>query len=143
MPLTMTPLAKHSALALGLVIGVGYLSNIVTRPLCEREAMQDIVREMAGDEPMPVPVYVLPETARRSERALAALGVPTIRCQKAEGNFDCFPWASVHTTIAVPFILVERSEHVLFTTSGGGSERIVLGVFGAGLTLARHGSWTA
>ena len=141
--LKMRTLARRAALACCLVVVAGYLSNVVTRPYCERDAMRGILAEMAGGQPVSVPIYVLPETAGRSERALAGLDVATIRCQKTGRDFDCFPWASVETSIAVPFLLVVRSEHVLFTTSGGGNQKTVLALFGARMTVRERGMWVA
>jgi hypothetical protein len=138
----------RSALMATLVLGTGYLSNLVTRPWCERDLMRAAVHDMSGGRPMPVPVpvYVLPETATRSEVALRRLGVSTVRCTRAQGDpgsFDCFPWAGVASRIRVPYIVVVRWEYVAFPTSGHGKVTTFFCLFGLRIPVAESGIWIA
>lgn len=129
-----------------LFIGVGYLSNLVTRPWCERDLMQAAVQDMSGGQPMPVPVYVLPESAVRSENALRRLGVSTVRCtlpEKGTTLFNCFPWAGVVSSITIPYVVVVRWEYVAFPTSGQGRITTFFCVFGLRATVSERSMWVS
>lgn len=86
------------------MVGAGYVSNLVTRPWCERDLMQAAVLDMSGGNAGPVPLYVLPDTAARTERALRRLGVSTARC-----NPSVHPWRTFRDADWQPNIV--RSEH--------------------------------
>ena len=134
------------ALITTLVIGAGYLSNLVTRPWCERDLMRAAVQDMGGGERMPVTVYVLPATAVRSENALRHLGVSTVRCIQSEtgpGPFTCFPWAGVASHIGIPFVVVVRWEYVAFPTSGHGNVTTFVCLFGLRVPVSERGIWVA
>jgi hypothetical protein len=138
--------ARQTALVAGLFVGAGYLSNLVSRPWCERDLMHAAVLDMGGGEPMPVPVFVLPDTASRSERALRGLGVSTVRCTHTEGGpgtFTCFPWAGVASRIATPYIVVVRWEYVAFPTSGHGNETTFVCLFGLRVPVSERGLWVS
>jgi hypothetical protein len=132
--------------ALVLLAALGHLSNIVSRPWCERALMREAVRDMGDGRPLEVPVYVLPGDAARSERALHRLGVATVRCTNDGSGatpFDCFPWASVSSRIAIPFVVIVRWEYVAFPTSGHGTMTTFVCLFGLRTRIRERGLWVA
>jgi hypothetical protein len=133
------------AMALGIFIVVGYASNLVSRPFCELDEMKQLLWVMNGNEPMPVPVYVMRETAVRSARALQRAGAHSRPCTKADSpsDFDCFPWASLDSTVVVPYVVVVTAESVAGPLSGGGHRTTSLCFFGARVRLAEHWMWAA
>jgi hypothetical protein len=138
--------ARRTALVVGLFVGAGYLSNLVSRPWCERDLMRAAVLDMGSGKPMPLPVFVFPETEARSERALRDLGVSTVRCShRADGPvlFACFPWAGVESRIAIPYIVVVRWEYVAFPTSGHGRVTTFVCLFGLRVRVSERGLWVS
>ena len=129
-----------------LFVGVGYLSNLVSRPWCEWDLMRAAVLDMSGGDSMPVPVFVLADTAARSERALRGLGVSTVHCSRRESDpepFNCFPWAGVASRIGIPYIVVVRWEDVAFPTSGHGNETTFVCLFGLRVPVSEQGLWVS
>ena len=100
---------------------------------------------MGAGKPLPVPVFVLEESAVRSERALRRLGVATVPCHAdaAGASFTCFPWAGVKSSIVMPYVVVVDWEYVAFPTSGHGNRTTYLALFGVRLPLQERGMWVA
>jgi hypothetical protein len=138
-------LARRVGALVVLVVASGYVSNVVTRPLCERDLMRAAVHDMGAGESLPVPVFVLADTAARSERALRGLGVSTVPCRAdaADVAFNCFPWAGVKSSIVTPFVVTVEWEYVAFPTSGHGNRTTFLALFGFRLCLREQGMWVA
>jgi hypothetical protein len=129
-----------------LVTAAGFVSNVVSRPWCERALMQEALQNMGGGHPLAMPVYVLPDDGPRSERALHRLGVATVRCTNDLSGatpFDCFPWASVSSRIVIPFVVIVRWEYVAFPTSGHGTETAFVCLFGLRVRLRDRGLWVS
>lgn len=128
-----------------LVAALGYVSNLITRPLCERDLMRAAIHDMGAGKPMPVAVFVLEESAVRSERALRRVGVNTVPCpaDAKAASFICLPWAGVKSSIVMPYVVVVEWEYVAFPTSGRGNRTTYLALFGVRLPLGERGMWVA
>ena len=89
---------KRALVMAALAIGAGYLSNLTTRPWCERDLMRAAIQQMAGGMPIPTPVYVLPESSGTIREGATPAGSHDVTMYVATGSgerFGCFPWAGV------------------------------------------------
>jgi hypothetical protein len=139
-------LARATGLAGALVL-TGYVSNVATRSACEDDLMAGIDRSTRGELRLGL-VYTLPvpEAGAHSAEILQRAGFAARPCAlpaDPERLHGCFPWVSVQSSIVVPYLVVVRSEYVLFPTSGHGFETTFVTLFGMRWRVAERGLWVS
>jgi hypothetical protein len=132
-----------SVVCVPALVPAGYLSNLVTRRICERRAAQEVVRGIqVPGMGRSTTVYVLSESPAESAHLLEAVGLRVQPCRTKGAGFRCFPWGEVARARTVaPYVMSIKWGFVAAPLAGRGGETQYVCFFGFAIPISERGLW--
>jgi hypothetical protein len=128
----------RSVVVLVVAISLGYVSNVVSAPIAERQLARWIAFDVFGGQEF----YVLEEKSKQSLPIFQKVRARVRLYHRTSKLFEGFPWGDVQQAgYRYPFVITVRWRYVTAPLAGEGSTRRFFCLFGYLIKLGDFGGW--